>query len=207
MKIILIFVLFISSLHSLENFTDKTVDLFTKKYKRDKQVLVLWDKMIQKASQAKTVHKLKIVNDFFNTVRYSTDIRHWKKNDYWATPTEFVGTKAGDCEDYAIAKYFSLLKAGIPEAKLRIAYVKLLRRNTNYQEAHMVLLYFHKENSVPIVMDNVNKKLKLATKRADLKLIYSFNANGLWEAKNKGKSHVKRGSNKLKKWQTLMEKI
>ena len=43
-----------------------------------------------------------------------------EKKDYWATPIEFMGTGAGDCEDYAIAKYFSLINLGIPEDKLRI---------------------------------------------------------------------------------------
>ena len=66
MKIILIAFIFATSLYALENFTDQAVDLFTKKYKRDKKILVLWDNMIQEARQAKTVHKLKIVNDFFN---------------------------------------------------------------------------------------------------------------------------------------------
>ena len=34
-----------------------------------------------------------------------------------------MGTGGGDCEDYAIAKYFSLIKLGIPDEKLRITYV------------------------------------------------------------------------------------
>ena len=162
---------------------------------------------MQESQNKKVLHKLKNVNDFFNKIKYKRDLAHWGKNDYWAAPFEFMGTGAGDCEDYAIAKYYSLIKLGIPEHKLRITYVKLLRKRTKYEEAHMVLTYYHKKNSTPIVLDNVNKKLQLASKRKDLKPIYSFNANGLWQAKNKGKSSIKIGSNNLKAWQDLMTRI
>jgi predicted transglutaminase-like cysteine proteinase len=207
MKSLIVIVFLSLSLFALDNFSDKTINDFKKKYKSNPKILLLWDQMINKAKKTDTLKKLKIVNDFFNKVRYATDIKHWKVIDYWATPTEFIGTRAGDCEDYAIAKYFTLLKVGVPSDKLRIAYVKLLHKRKNYEEAHMVLLYFHKLNSVPVVLDNAYKKLALATKRKDLKLIYSFNADGLWQAKNKGKEHVKKGANKLKKWKNLIEKL
>lgn len=207
MKTYILILFLVLQIYALDNFSDKTINDFKSKYNKNTTILSLWDGMLNKASKAKTLKKLQIVNNFFNKIKYATDIRHWKKKDYWASPTEFVGTRAGDCEDYAIAKYFSLLKTGIPSSKLRIAYVKLLHKRKNYEEAHMVLLYFHKLNSVPIVLDNVNKKLALASKRKDLKLIYSFNADGLWQAKNKGKTHVRKGSNKLSKWKNLMEKL
>ena len=130
----------------------------------------------------------------------------WKKKDYWASPFEFMGVGAGDCEDYAIGKYFALRALGIPDKKLKITYVKLRRRNGRY-EAHMVLNYYHKTSSTPIVLDNVNKRLKLASKRKDLKPIYSFNASGLWEAKNKTKTLKSKGKNKLKQWQSMMSRI
>lgn len=190
------------------NITSEKMAQFTKKYgpQASKRVEI-WDRIMQESQNKKVLHKLKNVNDFFNKIKYKRDLAHWGKNDYWAAPFEFMGTGAGDCEDYAIAKYYSLIKLGIPEHKLRITYVKLLRKRTKYEEAHMVLTYYHKKNSTPIVLDNVNKKLQLASKRKDLKPIYSFNANGLWQAKNKGKSSIKIGSNNLKAWQDLMTRI
>ena len=165
-------------------------------------------KAILKASKSKPLLKLKYINRYLNKIKYKTDIKHWRKNDYWAAPLEFTGTGAGDCEDYAISKYFSLIRAGIPEKKLRIAYVKLIRKRTKYKETHMILLYYNKPNSTPIVLDNVDKRLKLASKRKDLKFIYSFNAGGLWQSKNKGSiSQKKVGSNKLKQWKNLINKI
>jgi len=206
--IVIVLILFIYPIYAYDNFTQKSIVKFEKQYgKKRVNTITLWDNMIQKAKVASDLQKLKYVNDFFNSIRYITDIKHWHQNDYWASPFEFVGTNGGDCEDYAIAKYFTLLKVGIAEDKLRIAYVKLKHRYTRYDEAHMVLLYFHQLNMIPIVLDNVNKKLQLASKRVDLKLIYSFNAKGLWEAKNKGREHIKRGSNNLQKWKKLIEKI
>lgn len=174
--------------------------------KAEKRVL-LWDKLIKNAKNKDILHKLKDVNDFFNKIKYKTDSRHWKKRDYWATPFEFLGTAAGDCEDYAIAKYYTLRKLGIEEKKLRIVYVKLKTRRTKFEEAHMVLTYYHKPDSTPIVLDNVNKKLKLASKRPDLRPIYSFNARGLWQAKNRGKTQKRVGKNNLKNWKSLMSRI
>ena len=135
------------------------------------------------------------------------DKNHWGKKDYWATPFEFMGTGAGDCEDYAIAKYFTLRKLGIPENKLRITYVKYLKKRSKSEQAHMVLTYYHKANSTPVVLDNIIKRLKLASKRTDLKPIYSFNAQGLWKAKNKGKSSQRVGKNNLKSWKNLISRI
>ncbi|RXJ98779.1 transglutaminase [Arcobacter sp. CECT 8986] len=189
-----------------KNFSQKKLDDFTQKYgEKAAKRLLLWDDLIEAAKDKKILYKLKMVNDFFNQIRYERDINHWGKVDYWASPFEFLGTGAGDCEDYAIAKYFTLRQLGIEDSKLRIVYVKLLNRNSKYEQAHMVLTYYHKPNATPIVLDNVNKKLKLATKRPDLKPVYSFNAGGLWRAKNKGSQRI--GENNLKSWKDLMTRI
>lgn len=190
------------------NISSKELNQIQAKYgEKAKKRALIWDKTIENAKNKDILNKLKDVNDFWNKVKYRRDSVHWKQNDYWAAPFEFLGSGAGDCEDYAIAKYFSLRKLGVPESKLRITYVKLKRTRTKYEEAHMVLTYYHKPDSTPIVLDNVNKKLKLATKRTDLRPVYSFNASGLWQAKNKGKTSVKVGKNNLKNWKKLMSRI
>jgi len=212
-KIILFSILIISTLAVISTTANKTyfidnskVNKVNKKYgAKAKKRVELWDNMLQKSKDEKILKKLKNVNDFFNKIRYKTDPKHWKRKDYWATPYEFLGTAAGDCEDYAIAKYYSLRKLGVPESKLRITYVIYKKRNTRFDQAHMVLTYYHKKGATPIVLDNINKKLKLATKRKDLKPVYSFNASGLWQAKNKGS--VKIGKNNLKAWKSMMNRI
>ena len=193
---------------NLFNISSEALEKVSKKYGQKAVTRVqLWDKVIEKAKDEDILHQLKYVNDFFNKIKYKRDSDHWKKNDYWASPFEFLGTGAGDCEDYAIAKYFTLRQLGVPDEKLRITYVKLKQRGTKYEQAHMVLTYYHKPTSTPIVLDNVNKRLKLATKRPDLRPVYSFNASGLWQAKNKGRTSVKVGKNNLKNWKAMMGRI
>jgi predicted transglutaminase-like cysteine proteinase len=161
--------------------------------------------MIESSKDENILNKIKNVNDFFNQIPYQSDLIHWRKQDYWATPFEFMGSGAGDCEDYAIAKYFSLIKLGIPDEKLRITYVAYKKTNSAFEEAHMVLTYYHKVGIEPIILDNINKTLQVASKRTDLKPVYSFNASGLWQAKTKGDTRV--GDNNLKSWKDLMERF
>lgn len=213
-KIFIIFFFFISPIlltitaQKTFNITQSKLSAINQKYgEKAKKRVQIWDGIIQNAKSKDILHKLKDVNDFWNKLRYKRDISHWKKKDYWASPYEFLGSGAGDCEDYAIGKYFSLRALGIPDSKLRLTYVKLKRARTKFEEAHMVLTYYHKKDATPIVLDNVNKKLKLATKRPDLRPIYSFNASGLWQAKNRGKTSVRVGSNNLKNWKSMLSRI
>ncbi len=163
-----------------------------------------WQKLVDDNLNTSERLKLERVNDFFNQVAFVSDQRHWGKSDYWATPIEFLGTDAGDCEDYTIAKYFTLKALGVPEKKLYLTYVKAIRLN----QAHMVLTYFETPRSVPLVLDNINKRILKANKRKDLVPIYSFNGDGLWLAKERGKGKaVSGGTRKLKKWNSLLEKM
>jgi len=164
-----------------------------------------WDSMIEASKNETILNKLKNVNDFFNEITYRSDAVTWGTKDYWATPFEFMGRGAGDCEDYAIAKYFSLIKLGVPDDKLRITYVSYRKTNSSFEEAHMVLTYYHKVGVEPVVLDNINKTLQVASKRSDLKPVYSFNASGLWQAKTKGDARV--GNNELKSWKDLMSRF
>ncbi len=184
----------------------KELDDIYFKYGRDGLKRVQsWNFMMENAKDEKTLKKLQDVNDFFNELEYKSDSKHWQVKDYWATPFEFMGTGAGDCEDYAIAKYFSLRKLDIPDDKLRITYVIYMKEGTKFDQNHMVLTYYHKANATPIILDNINKKLKLASKRKDLKPIYSFNAKELWQEKKKSSQKV--GKNNLKAWLKLMGRI
>lgn len=155
----------------------------------------------QSSSEWQKVNK---VNTFFNTkINYQRDNDLWGKEDYWASPVETLGRGAGDCEDFAIAKYFSLMALGVPEEKIRLMYVRLLTLN----EPHMVLVYFEEPNSVPFVLDNFNHSLLPATRRNDLKPIYSFNGNGLWLAKAKGQGQKVKNSKGVSAWDQMLQRV
>jgi predicted transglutaminase-like cysteine proteinase len=166
--------------------------------------LQAWQQLVNDNINQPEAVQLKNVNDFFNAVRFIDDIDHWKQKDYWATPVEMLSTDAGDCEDYTIAKYFTLKALGVSEKKLYLTYVKAIRLN----QAHMVLTYFKTPQSIPLVLDNINKRILKATKRNDLVPVYSFNGDGLWLAKQRGKGRsVSGGTKKLKAWNNLLERL
>jgi predicted transglutaminase-like cysteine proteinase len=103
----------------------------------------------QLAGQGDRLSLLKRVNDALNRMEYFEDSRLWSLNDYWATPAEFLARRAGDCEDYAIAKYFLLLELGVPAAEMRIAIVRDVARRLT----HAVLVV--RTEHGPMLLDNV----------------------------------------------------
>lgn len=147
--------------------------------------------------------KLTLVNNFFNQVPYYTDLEHWGVEDYWATPFEKLTTFGGDCEDYSIAKYFTLRELGVDDGKMRITYVKAL----NWDEAHMVLTYAPDPRTIPLVLDNLIPEIKPATERKDLVPVYSFNVQGLWLAKERGTGQFVGGSDRIGQWAALLERL
>ncbi|MEH6364844.1 MULTISPECIES: cysteine protease LapG [Pseudomonas] len=160
-----------------------------------------WDSLINASTDLPDTEKLKVVNGFFNKqLRFSDDQRNWRQADYWATPVESLVKGAGDCEDYSIAKYFTLRRLGMPAEKLRITYVKALRQN----QAHMVLTYYATPTSEPLVLDNLIGQIRPASQRKDLLPVYAFNAEGLYVA---GSNTRKSDTKKLSRWQDLLKKM
>ena len=98
-----------------------------------------------------------------------------------------------------IAKYYSLLKLGVDVSKLRITYVKAVRLN----QAHMVLTYFPTPDAVPYVLDNLIPQIRSASDRPDLDPVYSFNGDGMWLERMKGKGILMGNPNKLDLWTDL----
>ncbi|MFT5660036.1 MAG: putative transglutaminase-like cysteine proteinase [Sulfurimonas sp.] len=157
-----------------------------------------------KLQNSSTKVKLEVINKFFNQVSYVLDKKIWNKSDYWATPLEFLGKDKGDCEDYVIAKYFSLLDLGVEKEKLCFSYVKSIPLD----QSHMVLSYFETPYSVPLILDNINYNIFPADKRMDLIPLYNFNGKTLHRAGIKGKNGPKVKSSKLlKTWDMLIADI
>lgn len=135
--------------------------------------------MMNKIKDKTELEKLNYVNDFFNNVPYYTDSEIWGVSDYWATRWELIGKDKADCEDYVIAKYFTLKELGISPNKLRMTYVKSIKFNAS----HMVLTYYENSNSIPLILDNYNFKIFPANQRKDLIHIFSFNGDDLLSTK------------------------
>ena len=128
--------------------------------------------------------KLKLVNDFMHRTPFYCDPVMWCMEDYWAKPAEFLANDGGDCEDFSIAKYFTLKALGVADAKLRIVYAVYRRGGQGaFTGAHMVLAYYERPEAEPLILDNLNHSILPASSRPDLDPIFSFNSGGLWSAK------------------------
>lgn len=135
---------------------------------------------IQQVSGKDEEARLKALNGFFNRhVLFRDDREVWGAVDYWASPLEMLAKGEGDCEDYAIAKYFSLLAAGVPSVKMRLVYVRA--QIAGGIQAHMVLAYYPQPNAEPLILDNLITDIRPASRRPDLTPVFSFNAEGLWQ--------------------------
>ena len=187
------------------NLSDSIIQKFEQKYGSEPADNVRqWRELLGASRGLSDWEKLVAVNNFFNRkIKFTDDIVHWQKEDYWATPFEFIGTGAGDCEDFSIAKYFSLLDLGVSDDKLRMTYVKALV----YNQAHMVVTYFSEPGAVPLVLDNINPAIEPATNRKDLLPVYSFNGAGLWLAKERGLGKKAGSSSRITLWTDLNNKL
>jgi predicted transglutaminase-like cysteine proteinase len=165
--------------------------------------LLAWEQLVRKDNSATDTEKLKKVNIFFNRMKFIDDTLHWKKEDYWATPMEFLASGGGDCEDFSIAKYFTLKALGVNEEKINMTYVKAVKLN----QAHMVLTYYAYPGAEPMVLDNLINEIKPASQRPDLLPVYSFNGSGLWLAKQRGRGKQVGSSERIKSWQGLLERM
>ena len=138
---------------------DRTQALALEKYgQRAADTVVAWRKMMNDAKGQPETDMVTTVNTFFNRrILFEDDIVLWKVPDYWASPLEFMGRGAGDCEDFAISKYTTLRLLGISNDKLRMIYVRAQIGGTSSTTsvAHMVLGYYAEPNGEPLILDNL----------------------------------------------------
>lgn len=170
-------------------------------------LLERWNQLIANNSQQSPEEQIKKVNHFFNhNLRYTEDLVLWKKSDYWATPLETLGMRAGDCEDYVIAKYLTLLRMGVPTDNLRLIYVRAQIGGTQSKifQAHMVLGYYPQPDAIPLIMDSLVNTIEPANLRPDLHPVFSFNSEGLWVGNQRAAADP---TARLSRWRDLLARV
>lgn len=170
-------------------------------------LLDAWQRMLADANRNSTEDKLIQVNQFFNRhVRYTEDAVLWKKSDFWATPLDLMGMRAGDCEDYTIAKYLSLLQLGFSDQQLRLIYVKaqIGGAQSKIFQAHMVLGYYSTPDATPLILDSLINTIEPANQRPDLRPVFSFNSEGLWVG---NKETTADPTARLSRWRDLLARV
>jgi predicted transglutaminase-like cysteine proteinase len=137
------------------------------------KVLQRWTKLKEQFQNAPLREKMKAVNNFFNQWPYKFDMDLWGVEDYWATPREFV-MKSGDCEDYAIAKYYALRDLGVPAGSMRIAAVKDNIRGLG----HAILVVFVDNDAY--ILDNLTNLVLSHKRLSHYAPQYTVNEEYLW---------------------------
>jgi predicted transglutaminase-like cysteine proteinase len=168
-----------------------------------RQRVLYWNELIIVNRHLDEADKLRKVNEFFNKLEFVNDIDLWGKEDYWATPLQMLTSNGGDCEDFSIAKYFTLREMGIPAERMRLTYVKALELD----QAHMVLTYYASSDAEPLILDNLVADILPSSERKDLLPVYSFNGDGLWLAKSRGTDQRIGHSSRLSRWKEVIAKI
>ena len=206
-SIIGFFFMLMPGLHLAQTFADdEMLKRLNSEYSEEaRQRGIAFNVLLNRLQNKNVRQQLTEVNDFFNQFSYRDDLSQWGIEDYWATPEEFIGVYAGDCEDYVISKYFALRTLGVADEHLYLTYVKSVKENI----AHMVLSYFETPQSVPLILDNYNPRIVTADKRNDLLPVYSFNARSLFLTTPSAGLGKSLPTNKIKnsKWEKLLANI
>lgn len=164
-----------------------------------------WLELLARARLQPETERLRAINDFWNTkVLGGDDPVIWRQADYWATPLETLAKRAGDCEDFVIAKYFSLINIGVAPEKLRLIYVRARvgGMGSSQSIAHMVLGYYTTPHADPLVLDNLVGTIAPASQRRDLSPVFSFNAQGLYVA-----GATPASVERISRWQGLLVRM
>jgi len=180
------------------------LDRVEEKYGVDARYRVeAWGQLVTDIRGLSVEEQLESVNHFFNEVRFVSDLEHWGEKDYWATPVELLSSDGGDCEDFSVAKYFTLRELGVADENLRLTYVKAV----TLDQSHMVLTYYPTPASEPLVLDNIVGEIRPASRRKDLVPVYSFNGDGLWLAKARGQGQKVGKAGRLSRWNDLTRRM
>ena len=130
----------------------------------------------------------------------------WGRTDHWATPDELAAAGQGDCEDFAIAKYFALRAAGVPAGRLRLVYAHLrVGDSREVVRAHMVLAYLPPDTGDVLILDSLLTEVRPLSRRPDLEVLLSFNAEGIWPGLARGLPVREPG--RLVSWQRLLDRV
>ncbi len=157
-------------------------------------------------AEADDTTRLGVLNRFFNRrIVFADDTQVWRVEDHWASPLETLQQGMGDCEDYAIAKYFGLLALGMPASQLRLVYVRLqIGGPDGASQPHMVLAYYASATAEPLILDNLIGDIRPASRRPDLTPVFSFNSEGLWQGN--GSQRMGDPVERLSRWREVLRK-
>lgn len=151
-----------------------------------------WKNIIARMPSMPPEEKLRIINGFFNNWSSESDLKNYGREEYWASPEEFLA-KGGDCEDYAFIKYLALRHFGWPADDLWIVFV----RDRINKGDHAVLAARVKDRV--FILDNLSRPAYLLIPEKQyaqqVTPLYALNEQGVWvfSLEDSGKKETKAG--------------
>lgn len=118
---------------------------------------------------------LAAVNSWANArIRYVEDRELYGQADFWASASETLRRRAGDCEDIAIAKMQVLAAMGVPREAMYLTLARDLVRGSD----HAMLVVRLEDRSW--LLDNSTDQLLDASESYDYRPIMSFSVGNKW---------------------------
>lgn len=136
--------------------------------------LKAWRRLLTNLKHSTGTARLEQLNYGINKlVSYRPDEQVFGAPDYWASPAESLRF-GGDCEDFAILKYVSLLELGMNENQLRIMVVNDKHRKIG----HAILSVT--ENGRRLALDNLSDTPAGAHSVSNYQPVYSISGKSRW---------------------------
>lgn len=135
--------------------------------------------VLMKGAELEPRKQIRLVNRYVNTQQYTDDrvgLTTGPGNE-WETLTEFL-QQGGDCEDFAVAKYFILREFGFDADDMRVVVGREPQRTT-----HHALLAVRFQNDV-LLLENDNT-VRQNGRQEMYNFVYALNENGIWDHENK----------------------
>jgi predicted transglutaminase-like cysteine proteinase len=132
-----------------------------------------WHRIIAAAAQLPPDQQIGAINTAFNRWPYKEDTEVYGLQEYWATPSEFMA-HSGDCEDYAIAKYFALRQLGFSKDAMRVVILKDRIRGVG----HAVLAIYRQDRI--LILDSLSNMILPDDRYKHYVPQYSMNETTRW---------------------------
>lgn len=155
-SLLVVLVIVVSQLNAETFVTKKQIEEYKEKYGENAaQRLKNWNNLLEQRQDSSDIQKGRSINKYFNLYRYKYDYKfdvkgNRYKSDFFRSFEDFVGKFGGDCDDYSIVKYHSLLKLGIPEDRLEIWVGGFQSKGIN----HAVLAFYVDDSNDPLILDS-----------------------------------------------------
>ena len=132
-----------------------------------------WTNLLASLRDKDRLTQMREINRFVNQAAYRSDDENYGRVDYWATPTELF-SRGGDCEDFALTKFFALRELGLDNRDIRLVVLQAL----DIGIPHAVLMV--RVAGETYILDNRTGEIVTAESALRYRPIYSVNEEYWW---------------------------